>query len=1198
MATPRYLTYYIVLDDAARVTALQAQYPNGVNRAIQHMSGGVVDGGAVVEFGAPFKGYDELALDAAPYIWTPWRADGSADNKPFPLDVATFSRHSGGFFGIGGTTVQYYWIGRFVYAANSTAASGSVNATFPRRRWVEGFELPNLEDAAGSERAFVRDASRHVGGFGLAWRAWQNASAAYLYLNSPAAAGVGDDLSRSWERFYLRLRALPATATTFWRCEALGGGGANVGVLLFITPSGQIQISERNAAGTIVPTATVSTPLTVWNGDPAVDGWVRLDLLIEYNTVGPTGGVYAKAYFRLLVNGTLVASIASQDASGTTPYFGDQVTEHYLSHFANAVGGANTLELDVDDWVNSELPTALQTPKAYAATTAYIAGDLVHDPATCHQYRCKVGHTGQPLTSTTYWERFESLDWQYGSKVISVKPNAFDASHSVNWTGDVRLLLQRGNPSGRTTPPGVLTSSTAVAEVVTDIDTPTLVAETGRAAMGAAAISVVSVSTSINGTTSRVGLTLGGVTSYQTSGGTGTYNTGRKAYTIPSATPHDLSGLLLRYEHRNDANSESLKELGAHVELVGVFGPQDVAPGATPPSFGRFPGHHNGPYPRSPWALDAVAAPAAPVMVHTGTYTGNGTGQDLYFRAPVHFLAVRPTSGATRLAGYQWHSTKLGAAYGWQDSVTAVLTCDQDPTFTPLQGEDAQQVRYRVRLAGSDAGVNANAVVYQFVAVSDPGARFVLNGTLAKRSTQNAVDTRLIDAAFTPQFVLAQPESAGATTGSTFARGPLGSTATSMCTLATGAALTNALALAAGTLTSYSGLHNVTNDTKQIAVSAWRTADGLGAGTVCAIGSYTGNGAASLAVALAPPTGLRPAFAMVWSETSVLVCRDPGHTSTNSTRMSDGVTITTGITAGAVDGFTVGSSLNSNTALYNYLVIYGSATAGNGGWSGNGEFFPLEMDTPATGPWPAALEPEEYEEEEEDDEDDGGDTAGGGGTPTPTPGTGDFDAACIVASTRIANVALSYIGISQQIGDLVTEQSREAATMRLHFGDAVDATLREFAWPFATRYAALTLVAGTETVAANRDWQYAYRAPTNMAQARRLVREGIGRGHDPSPPTFRVGSDDTGALIFTNEADVVLEYTLRLACPAVAGDALYREALAWRVARAVAPALTRDEKIALNAWAKYLDVLRTAETPAAAEAQEPPDEDAEWIKGR
>lgn len=217
----------------------------------------------------------------------------------------------------------------------------------------------------------------------------------------------------------------------------------------------------------------------------------------------------------------------------------------------------------------------------------------------------------------------------------------------------------------------------------------------------------------------------------------------------------------------------------------------------------------------------------------------------------------------------------------------------------------------------------------------------------------------------------------------------------------------------------------------------------------------------------------------------------------------------------------------------------------------------------------------------------------------------DLGTSCLTASTRIVNQALVEIGITKPIVNLATEQTPAAVTARLFYADAVLEVLRAFTWPFATRYATLVLVDGTDTEAVNGDWQYSYRLPADCVFARRLVNpDGSKRAFDPNPPKFRLGSDDdrllyTDVAVDTDTNAPELEYTFRPDCAARAGDALFRRALKWLLASHLAPSLEKTKITQAECWAAFQAALTDAKVPAANEQQAPASTgDAEWITGR
>lgn len=302
-------------------------------------------------------------------------------------------------------------------------------------------------------------------------------------------------------------------------------------------------------------------------------------------------------------------------------------------------------------------------------------------------------------------------------------------------------------------------------------------------------------------------------------------------------------------------------------------------------------------------------------------------------------------------------------------------------------------------------------------------------------------------------------------------------------------------------------------------------------------------------------------------------------------------TSTSAITGGGIDSFTVGSVLNANGQTYSYFGFWGSATAGNNGWSVNGEFIPLPADSPG-GPEPEIEDPtpEPEPEPEPDDPLDPGD-----------PGS-DVGPACELASRRLVNLALSNIGITDAVLHLGTEASRNAETARLHYRTEIDAVLRAHPWKFATRYATLTRVSGSVTTPLNGDWTYRYRLPADCLLVRRIVPDdGRQRTFDPQPAAFDTTEDVDGGLLDTNAEVVEIEYTARPPCPARVRDAIFRRACTWRLAHAFAPPLGRDKDLSTQAYQLYIRQIREAEARDQNEQarQHPPHiGDAEWHRFR
>jgi hypothetical protein len=608
-------------------------------------------------------------------------------------------------------------------------------------------------------------------------------------------------------------------------------------------------------------------------------------------------------------------------------------------------------------------------------------------------------------------------------------------------------------------------------------------------------------------------------------------------------------------------------------------------------------GIHNAPYPRSPWAKRGQP-PFSPFGYDLRLYTGNNTFQDLIFRFPVHFLYIRALTGA--VGPVVWWSALNSAHSAGEERYApdCILQVQIDPTFVGGAAEDAQEQRTLVRIGGTNAAINATAVVYQVCAICDPAMRFTDSGALFEHGVGSAHTSNLDNERFTPEAAFVHQEQVGnTTTVRLHYKGP--GHAAAALSPANAAEVASALTFAKGTLTSDAAFH--TASFSQIAYFALRRDDGSGhAGVpkVLQLASFTGDGSASRTVGLSPPSGVRPAFALVVPHDAAWVQRDPSHTGTTSTQFPSTANAATGITGGGIDSISLGSILNTLGVVYDVFVIPGSATAGNGGWSVNGEFIPVEPDSPAfsEGPWDG--EPEDPEAPDVPDAPTDGpideDELDPIGTAT------DYATGCVAATQQIANLALQRIGVSKRITDLVNEQTQEASAVRLTYTEDLSKTLREFPWPFATRYATLVLVAGTATVPVNGDWQYSYRVPANMMFARRIVNPaGTKRNFDADPVKFRLGADDTGQLIYTDQVGPVeLEYTIRPTCAASSGDALFRDALCWRLAASLAPTLSRDAERQKFCLMMYENAKAIARVPGANEGQQDKAGDADWITGR
>lgn len=155
--------------------------------------------------------------------------------------------------------------------------------------------------------------------------------------------------------------------------------------------------------------------------------------------------------------------------------------------------------------------------------------------------------------------------------------------------------------------------------------------------------------------------------------------------------------------------------------------------------------------------------------------------------------------------------------------------------------------------------------------------------------------------------------------------------------------------------------------------------------------------------------------------------------------------------------------------------------------------------------------------------------------------------------TEIANMAISHLGSGKVIADLDSDRSQEGAACRQFWKIAYEWMQRDFAWPFLTKTAALTLVASDP----NDEWSYSYRYPPDCAVARRIP-SGIRNDTLETEVKYTVMRDDTGLLIYTDEEDAELEYGIRDTSTAL-WPADFCLALSYLLASLIAPRIAAGD---------------------------------------
>lgn len=180
------------------------------------------------------------------------------------------------------------------------------------------------------------------------------------------------------------------------------------------------------------------------------------------------------------------------------------------------------------------------------------------------------------------------------------------------------------------------------------------------------------------------------------------------------------------------------------------------------------------------------------------------------------------------------------------------------------------------------------------------------------------------------------------------------------------------------------------------------------------------------------------------------------------------------------------------------------------------------------------------------------------------------------SQAAICNIALGHLGINRLITDLDADRSAQAQACRTHFDLAVEVTLKAYRWPFAQRVDTLATISGFESDV----WLYAYRAPSDYLKAHVINRT----VSNPAGERFEVGGDTSGAIIYTNAADAVLDYTAAATQPGLF-PADFVEALAYQLAIRTAQPLAAEESLRQAARDGYRRAISEALTTAGNEGQ-------------
>lgn len=200
----------------------------------------------------------------------------------------------------------------------------------------------------------------------------------------------------------------------------------------------------------------------------------------------------------------------------------------------------------------------------------------------------------------------------------------------------------------------------------------------------------------------------------------------------------------------------------------------------------------------------------------------------------------------------------------------------------------------------------------------------------------------------------------------------------------------------------------------------------------------------------------------------------------------------------------------------------------------------------------------------------------------------------MASPTEISNLALSHLGIDKEIANLDTENSVEARACRRFYELARNATLRDHAWPFASKISELGLVEEDP----NDEWGYSYRYPSDCLNFRRIL-SGMRNDSAQSRVPYKIIQDSSGLLILTDQSNADCEYTI------IATDTLryppdFVNALSLRLAAYAAPKITAGTNLKLGdrAMQMYVFEISVAKSNGVNEEQSDQVPESEFIRAR
>lgn len=194
--------------------------------------------------------------------------------------------------------------------------------------------------------------------------------------------------------------------------------------------------------------------------------------------------------------------------------------------------------------------------------------------------------------------------------------------------------------------------------------------------------------------------------------------------------------------------------------------------------------------------------------------------------------------------------------------------------------------------------------------------------------------------------------------------------------------------------------------------------------------------------------------------------------------------------------------------------------------------------------------------------------------------------------TEISNMSISHLGISDEIANLDTEKSEEAATCRRFFDPAIETFQRDFQMSFGTKRKVLGLISSDP----NDEYLFEYEYPSDCVMAGRII-SGLITDNRQTQVPYVVVRGASGRVIHSNFCEAELEYSIiendtgRLPPDVVM-------AFSYKLAELVAPRLTAGDPFGQGDKAKrnYEEAKTIAWSNDRNEQQEEEEPESEFVR--